>query len=85
VADLVRFARQDLDETGLLAAADGAKTPLRVKQRRCEAHAYLGLFAEQAGATARAREHYQATVDTRVENYIEYQWALLRLRVLPPH
>ena len=82
VAELVRFGCQQLDEAGLLAAADAGKCPGRVKQRRCEAHAFLGLFAERAGDTPRAREHYQAAVDTGVVEYLEYHWALLRLRTL---
>jgi tetratricopeptide (TPR) repeat protein len=49
------------------------------QERRCEAYGYAALLAERAGDLQRARELYQASVDTGVRHYVEFAWAARRL------
>ena len=54
-----------LDEATKAAQGDEAKG------RLCEAHFYLGLQELRAGHADEARIHLQATVDARLEQFVE--------------
>ncbi len=76
---LARNLRGELGEEELLRLAREAPTRRLREERLCEAYGYLGAAAERAGDAARARVHYEACVATGVENFVEFQWACVRL------
>lgn len=72
----------ELDEGGLLDAADDLKYGAGLATQRCEARTYLGLLAEQAGDRKAARAHYQAAVETSATQVLELALARRRLAAL---
>lgn len=72
----------DLDEGGLLDAADDLKHGAGLATQRCEARTYLGLLAEQRGDPEAARAHYQAAVETSATQVLELALARRRLAAL---
>lgn len=69
--------RRSMEE--LLAEAARGSSPWRVRERSCEAHAFIGMLAERDGDLEAARRHYRAALDTEVFGFIEYRWAMNRL------
>lgn len=72
----------DLDEAGLLAAAkspDANKTT----QQLCEANYFIGMVRLGAGDTQGARAAFQASIDTDIRNFVEYELAAEELKHLP--
>lgn len=67
--DLLRLASIDLLSPDHIEPTD----------RLCEAHAFLGIEAERLVDWSRARDHYQAAVETGGIDHFEYQWSKHRL------
>ncbi len=67
----------ELSGAGLLAREE-----LGDPARACEAHGFLGMWYEQQGEIAAAREQYAACLASGRVDFQEYAWALNRLRLL---
>jgi tetratricopeptide (TPR) repeat protein len=79
---LVAWATGRLSEEALLAAAEAREDEEERQRWRAQARCYLGLAAELAGDAERAGTHYQAVVDARCVQFLEWSWsrnALARL------
>ena len=72
----------ELDEGGLLDAADDLKYGAGLATQRCEARTYLGLVAERAGDPKAALAHYQAAVETSATQVLELALSRRRLAAL---
>ncbi len=72
----------ELDEGGLLDAAEDLKNGAGLATQRCEARTYLGLLAERAGDPKAARAHYQAAVETSATQVLELALSRRRLAAL---
>ena len=71
-----------LPEAELMKRAGAAENEKKTGERLCELHGYLGIAAEREGNTKKARTHYQAAIDTKVDTFIEYRMAKFRLQAL---
>lgn len=74
----------ELDEAGLLDAAEDLKLGAGLATQRCEARTYLGLVAERVGDLEAARAHYQAAVETSATQVLELALSRRRLAALKP-
>lgn len=82
-ANLAGFFLRTVDTDELLRRANAHPEEKGRQEQLCEAHGFSGLLAELDGEIPRAREQYTACVATGVDNYIEYDWAQVRLKELP--
>jgi lipoprotein NlpI len=64
----------------LAAAANEDKKKERLQL--CEAHFYVGQYHLLGGDTAKAREAFEKVLDTKVREYLEYQYAAIELERL---
>ena len=70
-APLGRYLIGEIGEAALLEAAT-AEDPARQAERRVEAYFYIGEIALAAGDEGKARQSFDAALETGAESFVEY-------------
>jgi tetratricopeptide (TPR) repeat protein len=75
---IIRFFTGEIKEADLLAASE-SENPKTAREQKCEAYFYAGEMRLAKGDKEGARDFFKKTLDTDVNNYIEYRSAKYEL------
>ncbi len=77
--DIYKYLRGETDADELMKKAQASDNKGKVTSNKCEANFFIGMKLLQSGDKSQARKYFQAALDTKVTEYIEFKAAAFEL------
>jgi lipoprotein NlpI len=81
-AEIYKYMRGDINTDDLLKKAQSADGKSKSISNKCEANFFIAMKLLQTGEKSQARKYFQATLDTKVTEFVEYKAASFELEKL---